>query len=49
MDIKVKKIYIFSFHFLSRCNPNNPNKGKKIPYSLLFSPSLLISKHTQDN
>ena len=49
MDIKVKKnIYLLFIFFLVAIRTIQ-TKEKKIPYSLFFSPSLLISKHTQDN
>ena len=42
---KKKNIYFLFIFFLVTIQ----TKEKEIPYCLLFSPSLLISKHTQDN
>ena len=44
---KTKKKHIFSFHFLSHCNPNNPNRGKRNTlFSFLFS-SLYFQTYTR--
>ena len=46
MGIKVKKYIYFLFIFFLVAIQT---KEKEIPYTLFFSPSLFISKHTKDN
>ena len=48
-EYKSKKNIYFLFIFFLVAIQTIQTKEKEIPYSLLFSPSLLISKHTQDN
>ena len=45
MSIKVKKKHIFSFHFLSHCNPNR-GKGNTL-FSFLFSFSPYFQTYTR--
>ena len=49
MGIKVKKNIYFLFIFFLVAIQTIQTKEKEIPYSLFFSPSLFISKHTQDS